>query len=78
MFLLLLCTIGAMAQKRSITGGIVDATGEPVIGASVVELGTTNGTITDFDGNFSLSVEPDGKIQVTFVGYLKMSSLWKC
>lgn len=68
-FLLLLCTIGAMAQKRSITGVVVDVAGEPVIGASVVEVGTTNGTITDLNGDFSLSVEPNGKIRVTFVGY---------
>lgn len=68
-FLLLLCAVGAIAQKKSITGIVVDVTGEPVIGASVVELGTTNGTITDFDGNFSLSVESNGKIQITFVGY---------
>ena len=68
-FLCLLCVIGAMAQKKTITGVVVDVAGEPVIGASVVEVGTTNGTITDFDGNFSLSVNPNGKIQVTFVGY---------
>lgn len=68
-FLCLLCTIGAIAQKRSITGIVVDMLGEPIIGASVVEVGTSNGTITDFDGNFSLSVSPDGKIKVTFVGY---------
>lgn len=68
-FLCFLCTIGAIAQKRSITGIVVDMLGEPIIGASVVEVGTSNGTITDFDGNFSLSVSPDGKIKVTFVGY---------
>lgn len=41
-----------MAQTKTITGVVVDATGEPVIGASVLEVGTTNGTITDVDGNF--------------------------
>ena len=40
-----------MAQTKTITGVVVDATGEPVIGASVLEVGTTNGTITDVDGN---------------------------
>ena len=47
LFLLLLCTVGAMAQKRSITGIVVDMTGEPIIGASIVEMGTTNGTVTE-------------------------------
>ena len=41
-----------MAQTKTITGVVVDATGEPVIGASVLEVGTTNGTITDVDGNY--------------------------
>lgn len=69
LFLLLLCTVGAMAQKRSITGIVVDMTGEPIIGASIVEMGTTNGTVTDIDGKFSLSVASNGKIQITYVGY---------
>lgn len=69
LILCFLCSIGAMAQKKSITGVVTDGTGEAVIGASVVEVGTTNGTITDFDGQFTLSVDPNGKIQVTFVGY---------
>lgn len=68
-FLLLLCTVGAMGQKRSITGVVVDMTGEPIIGASIVEIGTTNGTVTDIDGKFSLSVPTNGKIQISYVGY---------
>ena len=53
---------------KKITGTVVDAQG-PVIGASVVEKGTTNGTVTDFDGNFSLSVNPGATIVVSFIGY---------
>ena len=53
---------------KKISGTIVDATG-PVIGASIVEKGTTNATITDFDGNFSLNVKPGATIVVSFVGY---------
>ena len=45
------------------------ATGEPVIGASVVEGRTTNGTITDVDGNFSLSVPANSTLNISFVGY---------
>ena len=48
----------AQQQKQSVSGVIKDATGEPVIGASVLEKGTTNGTITDFDGRFTLNVIP--------------------
>ena len=53
---------------KKITGTVVDAMG-PVIGASVVEKGTTNGTVTDFDGNFSLSVKPGATIVVSFIGF---------
>ena len=69
LILCLLCSIGAMAQKKSITGVVTDATGETVIGASVVEVGTTNGVITDIDGKFTISVNPNGKIKVSYVGY---------
>ncbi|KAA4917968.1 TonB-dependent receptor plug domain-containing protein, partial [Bacteroides fragilis] len=69
LILCILCSLGAMAQKKSITGVVTDASGESVIGASVVEVGTTNGVITDIDGKFTLMVDPNGKIKVSFVGY---------
>ena len=53
---------------KKITGTVVDAQG-PVIGASVVEKGTTNGTVTDLDGNFSLNVNPGATIVLSFIGY---------
>jgi len=53
---------------KKITGTVVDAMG-PVIGASVVEKGTTNGTVTDFDGNFSLNVKPGATIIISFIGF---------
>ena len=62
--------ITAGAQSKTVTGTVVDATGEPVIGASVVVKGTTSGTITDFDGNFTLTGVPaNGTLQISFVGY---------
>lgn len=64
-----LCSIGAMAQKKSVTGVVTDGSGEYIIGASVMEVGTTNGTITDLDGRFSLTVNPTGKIRITYIGY---------
>ena len=56
-------------QKRIITGTVVDPNGEAVIGANVVVKGTTNGTITDMDGKFSLEVPEGAMLQITYVGY---------
>ena len=53
---------------KKITGTVIDAQG-PVIGASVVEKGSSNGTVTDFDGNFSLNVKEGATIVVSFIGY---------
>ena len=60
-------------QKKAITGTIVDAAGVPVIGANVIETGTTNGTVTDIDGKFSLSVENNATIHISYIGYLEQS-----
>lgn len=57
------------AQNRQIKGIVIDAFKEPVIGATVVEEGTTNGTVTDLDGNFQLTVKPNAKLKVTYIGY---------
>ena len=56
-------------QIQTVTGVVVDANGEPIIGASVVEKGTTNGIVTDMDGKFSLNVKVGTTLQITFVGY---------
>ena len=69
----MLCLV-AFAQGRQVTGTVVDGTGEPVIGANVLEVGTTNGVITDIDGNFQLQgVQPNAKIQVSFIGYISQT-----
>ena len=54
---------------KKITGTVVDAMG-PVIGASVVVKGTTNGVATDFDGNFTLNASPGQTLVVSYIGYL--------
>ncbi len=59
--------------KKQITGRVVDAQGEAIIGANIIEVGTTNGTVTDLDGNFSLSVEPDATIRISYIGYLEQN-----
>ena len=58
-----------LQNSVKITGKVVDVQGEPVIGATVMEKGTTNGIITDVDGNFTLNVSPNRKLQVSYVGY---------
>ena len=71
MFLALvaLCTSGAWAQKQ-VSGTVVDAAGEAVIGASVMVKGTSTGTITDFDGNFTLQNVPEkASLVISYVGY---------
>lgn len=58
-----------LQNSVKITGKVVDVQGEPVIGATVMEKGTTNGIITDVDGNFTLNASPNRKLQVSYVGY---------
>ncbi|MEZ3591747.1 MAG: TonB-dependent receptor [Muribaculaceae bacterium] len=67
---MVLClSLPALAQKITVTGTVVDATGEPLIGASVLEQGTAVGTATDIDGNYSISVSPKSSLVVSYVGY---------
>ncbi len=56
-------------QKKTITGVVTDDMGEPIIGANVIEKGTTNGIITDMDGKFSLEIAPGAIVQVSYIGY---------
>lgn len=65
----LLTPFNAFAQSIQLKGTVVDNTGEPIIGANILEKGTTNGLITDLDGNFSLSVDPQSIIVVSYMGY---------
>ncbi|MGM9830371.1 MAG: TonB-dependent receptor plug domain-containing protein, partial [Muribaculaceae bacterium] len=65
----LFISLPALAQKIAVQGTVVDETGEPLIGASVIQKGTTAGTSTDFDGVFHLQVDPQSILVVTYVGY---------
>jgi TonB-linked SusC/RagA family outer membrane protein len=60
----------SMQQQKKVSGTITDQSGEPIIGANVVEKGTTNGVITDVDGNFSLSVGDNAVLRISYIGYL--------
>lgn len=69
--------IDIVQQATACQGIVKDATGESIIGASVVVKGTTNGTITDIDGNFSLTnVQKGDIIEISFVGYLTETIKW--
>ena len=68
MMLLFVVSSAAMAQTTA-TGVVVDASGEAIIGASVLEVGTSNGTITDFNGNFTLMVSDGAQLNISYVGY---------
>ena len=70
LMLLLLFPLGALAQQKLIKGQVVDEMGEPIIGANVVIKGTTNGTITDIDGNYTLDVPVSAILQISYIGYL--------
>lgn len=71
----LFLSLGAFAQQISIRGTVKDATGEPIIGANVVVKGTTNGTVTDFDGNYSLKANKGQTLVFKFVGYKTQSAI---
>ena len=67
--LLTVCSTAAMAQGK-VSGTVVDANGEPVIGASVIVKGTSNGTVTDLDGKFEVpNVPSGGRLEISYVGY---------
>ena len=68
--LMLTCTI--LYAQTEITGTVVDETGETVIGATVVEKGTSNGTVTDFDGVFTIKVNPGATLVFSYVGFLNV------
>ncbi|MGM9797726.1 MAG: SusC/RagA family TonB-linked outer membrane protein [Parabacteroides sp.] len=69
--LMISCLTAAFAQQGAVKGKVLDEQGEPIIGANVVEKGTTNGTITDLDGNYNLTVSDLKKavLQISFIGY---------
>ena len=67
---MLLSTFSALAQHFTVSGVVTDGkTGESLIGVSILEKGTTNGTITDLNGEFTLKVAPQSKLVITYIGY---------
>ena len=68
----LLCSTVMMAQQK-VSGTVLDATGEPLIGVSVLEAGTSNGVVTDFNGDFTLTVKQGAKLTFTYIGYISQT-----
>ena len=70
LFFMVIQSQAALQEKKTITGSVKDAeTNEPLPGATILEKGTTNGTITDVDGNFTLQVKANGSLQISYVSY---------
>ena len=69
MLLAWMMSIAVSAQTHTYKGVVVDNDNEPVIGASVVQKGTTNGSVTDIDGNFSINVEPGTTLVISYIGF---------
>src|SRR5688500_4063589 len=66
---LLLAFVAAMAQEQTVTGKISDATGTGMPGVNVLKKGTTIGTTTDADGNYSINATPGDILVISFIGY---------
>ena len=66
LFISLFLSVYSFAQS-TITGHVKDAAGEPVIGASVLINGTSNGTVTDLDGNFTVNVQPGAPLTISYI-----------
>ena len=65
----LFLSVGAFAQQITVKGHVKDATGEPIIGASIRVVGTQTGAVSDFDGNFQVKANQGQTLSVTYVGY---------
>ena len=67
--ILLLLSSTLVWGQKTITGNIISEDNEPLVGATVIELGTDNGTVTDLDGSYSITVADDASIQYSYTGY---------
>lgn len=74
LLLLFLCTSTSMVlAQRTVSGKVINTGGEPLIGVNILEAGTSNGTVTDFDGNYSLSVSDGATLNFSYTGYAEQS-----
>lgn len=75
LFFLLLST-RAVAQNSTLEGTVKDVVGTPLIGVNVIQKGTSNGTVTDIDGNFSIQVPEDAVMVFTYIGFSAQEVAW--
>ena len=77
-FLFCVCATTLSYAQHTVSGVVKDVTGEPIIGANVVEKGTTNGSITDIDGKFSFTIsKPAVTLAVSYIGYQPQDYAYK-
>ncbi len=57
-------------RKQTVTGHVTDHNGEPIVGATIMEKGTQNATVTDVDGNFTLAVSPKAQLDISYIGFV--------
>ena len=70
LLIILLSTAIFSFAEQLVTGVVMDQQSEPIIGAAVKIVGTTQGTVTDFDGNFTLQANPNQSVEVSYLGYV--------
>ena len=71
----MVCTV-AFAQQLTVKGVVKQPDGETVIGATVTEKGTTNATVTDLDGNFTLAVKSGAELVISYIGFNTVTMAW--
>jgi len=71
--LMLLIPVWALAQSITVKGTVKDASGETMAGVNVLQVGTTNGIITDIDGNYQINVPSNAKLVFSFIGYVSQT-----
>lgn len=74
----MLISFQVLAQNLAVKGSVVDKNGEAIIGANILVKGTTNGSITDFDGNFTLEAKKGDILVFSFIGYKKSGASCCC
>ena len=67
------CAMPAFAQNQTVKGQVLDEHGEPIIGATVTVVGTKTATITDLDGNYTVEVPKNGKVTISYIGFLPLT-----
>ena len=75
--LMAIALLFSVAMQAQITGTVLEPSGDPAIGASILQIGTTNGVITDFDGNFELNVPEGTELQISYMGFQTQTTVAK-